>query len=75
MRKTDIAWSRFGLGPRPGDEPLTDPIGWLRDQMDDYRPDLASTGALASRALASRGASWVASLVASAHCCQPPPES
>jgi uncharacterized protein (DUF1800 family) len=50
MRKTDIAWSRFGLGPRPGDEPLTDPIGWLRDQMDDYRPDLASTGALASRA-------------------------
>lgn len=50
-REVWIAQTRFGLGPRPGDAPIGDPRGWLRDQLrplpdgvlpGDALPDSAS---------------------------------
>lgn len=49
MRNTVIAWNRFGLGPRLDMTPPADPRGWLKAQMQAYRPSVPPGESLATR--------------------------
>ena len=46
MAITQIAWNRFGLGYKAGDQVPANPRKWLLDQLEHYDPAPAAIAAL-----------------------------